>query len=225
MAIAHPHITSRLRKAFRRHGLNGTLQIAGERFRTAVFMREAHHWYELELAGERPRREMPEGLRLVEATEAELPLLDLLPAGKFEPGRVGLGERSSLWLVLDGEKPAFACWTFYGSLPVHSGRRGTLELPESTIGLENSVTSPDFRGRGIAPAAWTAIADELQRRGVRTMLTKVGEQNIPSRKAVEKAGFQDVAVMRTAKIASWRRIEVDASDEGIGLVLQARLTT
>ncbi len=76
---------------------------------------------------------------------------------------------------------------------------GWLELPADTVVLEDSATTPRARGRGIAPGAWTAIADSLRDEGLVHMITKVGVENEASRKAVAKAGFRDVGVMRMVK--------------------------
>ena len=65
--------------------------------------------------------------------------------------------------------------------------------------LEDSATSPRARGRGVAPGAWTGIADSVRDEGLEHMITKVGVENAPSRKAVTKAGFRELGVMRLVK--------------------------
>jgi RimJ/RimL family protein N-acetyltransferase len=205
-ARAHP--TKRFREGLKRYGLLGVLRVAGARARGLLYLKEEHHWYQLDLRGERPHRDMPEGFRLVRATEQELPLLDTLPTVKLDEGERRLGEGASLWLLLDGDRAAFACWIFYGRMPVPLANKGMLELPAGAAGLEDSVTSPDYRGRGLAPAAWSAISDRLVDDGYTALITKVAEENVPSRRAVEKAGFEDIALMRTMRMAARRRIEI-----------------
>ena len=100
---------------------------------------------------------------------------------------------------------------------------GWLELPADTVVLEDSATTPRARGRGIAPGAWTAIADSLRDEGLVHMITKVGVENEASRKAVAKAGFRDVGVMRMVKTGPRKRTTVDRSDPGVGAELAARL--
>jgi L-amino acid N-acyltransferase YncA len=206
---------TRLRNGLRRYGAIGALREAGSRTIGLFYVREAHHWYQLDLAGERPRREIPEGFRLVCATENELPLLDTLPTVKLTEGERRLGEGASLWLVMEEDRAAFACWTFYGSMPVQAAKDGVLELPQAAAGLEDSVTSPGYRGRGLAPAAWSTISDRLLEQGYTALITKVAEENAPSRRAVEKAGFEDIALMRTMRTAARRRVEVDVSGNGV----------
>jgi GNAT superfamily N-acetyltransferase len=82
--------------------------------------------------------------------------------------------------------------------------------------LEDSVTAPLARGRGVAPAAWSAIADELAGEGVRRMITKVRVDNLPSRKAVEKVGFEGVALMHFKRIGPLRRTSVRRLEERRG---------
>jgi len=102
------------------------------------------------------------------------------------------GER---WLVLDRGEAAFRCWIFPTRTPTIAAARGWLDLPSHVVCLEDSATGANHRGRGIAPAAWSAIAAQLaDRPQVRTMITKVEEENVASRKAVEKSGFREVGV-------------------------------
>jgi ribosomal protein S18 acetylase RimI-like enzyme len=215
---------SRTQDGVRRHGLGGTLRLAGRRLTHRVYMKEAHRWYELDLTGERPRKELPAGFSLVRANADQLPLIKKLPTVKLEEAERRHRDDAALWLVLEGETPAFACWTFFGRLPVFAASEGALALPPHTVGLEDSVTSPDYRGRGLAPAAWSMISDILVSEGYTTMITKVAEENVPSRKAVEKAGFQDVAGMRLVRLGSRRTVSVEASGSGVSDYLRDHLS-
>ena len=221
---ARPRPLRRLREGLQRYGPLGALRVAGSRARALLYLKEAHHWYELDLKAERPHREIPEGFRLVRATEEELPLLDTLPTVKLREGERRLGDGASLWLVMEGDRAAFACWTFYDRMPVHAAKGGVLQLPRGAAGLEDSVTSPDYRGRGLAPAAWSAICERLEQNGYSALITKVAEENAPSRRAVEKAGFEDVALMRTMRMAARRRVEVEAHGTAVASHLAEQLT-
>ncbi|MEQ9336654.1 MAG: GNAT family N-acetyltransferase, partial [Miltoncostaeaceae bacterium] len=163
------------------------------------------NWYRLALADpERPRRPLPDGLSLRRASAEDLALLEQLPDDAaittFTPGlaadRRGAGHE--LWLVTDGQRVAFACWIFRGTAEVAGAPGGGAPMPPGTVMLEDSITSPDFRGRGVAPAAWAAIADALAAEGPARMYTTVENVNIPSCTAVEKAGFRTVATMTVA---------------------------
>jgi GNAT superfamily N-acetyltransferase len=206
--------------AVRRNGLADTAKLATER---AVFMHEAHIWYELDLTRPQPRREMPEGLELVEGGEEHLPLLEQLPSLSREEARDRAERGASLWFVLNAGRPAFACWTFPHSAPALAARTGWLALPEGVHCLEDSVTSPDFRGRGVAPAAWTAVTDRLRERGVSSLITKVAIENVASCRAVGKAGFAHVATMTLTRLGPRVRVRLVHAGAGVGPQLEREL--
>src|SRR3712207_9489479 len=64
--------------------------------------------------------------------------------------------------------------------------------------------------RSVAPGAWTGIADELRDEGYLAMMTKVDVRNVPSRRAVEKAGFRPVGLMSVRSRAGLKRLRIDA---------------
>jgi RimJ/RimL family protein N-acetyltransferase len=195
----------------RREGIGAALARAWEVAQRPVYYREEHIWYQLDLTGERPRREFVEGVRLVRAGASDAHRVE--DVGQFEDeARRRLAAGNDLWLVLDDQdRSLFACWTFRSETPVLAAPGGRLSLPPGTACLEDSVTSPLARGKGIAPAAWTAIADTLVEEGFESMITKVTTDNAPSRKAVEKAGFREIAVMRTTSVATRRRVALARS--------------
>ena len=171
-----------------------------------VKLRELAEGYELVLAGEREvelvarlvKDALAEQFARAEAsgTPSTTPQAMDAPGFTDEETRRRLDEGAQLWTVVKGDEAAFACWIFPSVTPVLQGRGGTLVLPEGAACLEDSVTSPNHRGRGIAPAAWTAIAQRLSEQGFEVLITKVNVENVPSRRAVEKAGFRGVNVMR-----------------------------
>jgi ribosomal protein S18 acetylase RimI-like enzyme len=75
--------------------------------------------------------------------------------------------------------------------------------------LEDTTTSPDFRGQGLAPAMWLGIGGDLRRRGYGRMLTKVDVDNAPSRRAVEKAGFVEGAIVYLRRVGGRNRIKIE----------------
>lgn len=207
----------RVHRAVRRYGVRGTGRRAAELALERVHDRRSHVWYQLELGRERPRRELAAGLVLVEGTVAELPALDALWAIDPAEARRRLGAEGRLWLVLDGEAPAFSCWTFVGRTPLRAARGGWLALPDDTTCLEESMTAAAFRGRGVAPAAWTGILDRLEAEGrFRRIVTAVEEENTASRKAVEKVGFVELGRMRATR--SLRGLSVDVDGGGADAV-------
>lgn len=174
---------------------------------TGLYRREVHVWYELDIGGEGPQPRPPKGVRLLQAGESDLPLLEQLPSISSGEAERRYEAGASLWLALDGRCPAFACWIFFDEMPLYASRQGSLRLPAHTVGLEDSVTSPAHRGQGIAPWAWSQIATSLAETGVTTIVTKVSIDNVASRRAVEKSGFHEAARMRLVEVGPWRRVE------------------
>lgn len=191
MALAAP--VGRARRALRRYGVAGALGRSLELARAAAAGSEEEHvWYELPLAPGRPRRELDPAFVLVAATEDQLPHLDELWAIDRAEALRRLTGDGALWLVLAAGRPAFSCWTFRGRMPIRSADGGWLALPDDTANLEESMTAAAYRGRSLAPAAWSLIADRLAADGLRRLVTKVEERNAASRAAVVKAGFREI---------------------------------
>ena len=174
--------------------------------RRLFYLREEHVWYQLDVHGERPRRPLADGVRLVRAGEEDAARVE--EVGQIEAvAHARLASGNDLWLAIDQEgRLLFACWTFRSEAPVLAARDGRLQLPAGTACLEDSVTSPLARGKGIAPASWAGIADRLSEEGYEAMITKVTTENAPSRRAVEKAGFREIAVMRLTRIGPHRQV-------------------
>ena len=199
-----------------RHGPRAASRRLVQIVRGRLYLREEHVWYELPLGTERAARPLPEGLVLVEADDVQTRLLDDLPT-MAPPEALKLRERGGrLYLVLEGARPLFACWIHASATPAIAAPGGWLQLPVGTVCLEDSVTAAAARGRGVAPAAWSELADRLAADGVERMITKVGVENAPSRKAVEKAGFREAAVMRLTRIGPRARVSVEGDSELAG---------
>jgi hypothetical protein len=188
------------------------------------FLREQHAWYQLDLDGGGQRRELPEGVALVRATETQLiAVADLGQSPKAARRRLQQG--NDVWIVTEGRYPLFACYTFRRETPVTAAPNGLLPLPPGTACLEDSVTSARARGRGIAPAAWCAIGDRLRSEGFEAIVTKIETSNTPSLRAIEKAGFREVAVMSYTRTGPLRRTAVQVlSADGVGAWLAAALS-
>lgn len=208
----------RVRQGLKRHGVRGSASIALVKAKPVRAHSATYVWYELALQGERPRRELSGTLELRAASPEDVPLLEQLPADSAvtpidAPGaRRRLDEGATLWLVTEEGRVAFACWTFADRAPVWAARGAAVALPAGVVCLEDSHSSPDFRGRGVAPAAWSGIADRLAADGNTAMVTKVGEANVASRRAVEKAGFRAIATMRMGKRGWSPSLRVAAPD-------------
>jgi RimJ/RimL family protein N-acetyltransferase len=118
----------------------------------------------------------------------------------------------------------FVCWIFRGCTPVAGVKGGWIDLPGTIVCLEDSLTARPFRGLGIAPGAWCALADRLEDEGVHTIVTKVEVSNRASRVAVTKAGFRETAEMTLDREWGRTRVAVVPEGDGTGSVL-ARLIT
>jgi hypothetical protein len=204
---------------------DGVAAVAKRSFKRAachVYVTEAHVWYQLDLAGERPRRELPEEVRLLRAGDEAL-------GGAVEMGqridevRLRRAQGNDLWLAADDGGPLFRCWIYRRRAPVLAAPGGWLELPQGTVCLEDSATTARARGRGIAPGSWTAIADSLQAEGLAKMITKVGVDNEASRRAVVKSGFREIGVMRLVKTGPRKRTSFEAPESDAGSELALRL--
>jgi len=182
----------RARRSISDHGLRGVLQLALGTVSDVLRPHDAHVWYALGLAGERPVVSLAEGFRL--ESPADLAPFDQLGPGALSDARSRVAEGGAPWLILEDDRVAFACWIL-PHVPTRAAPGGRLQLPDGLLCLEYSITQEDYRGRGLAPAAWCAIADALQVDGITALITKVGVDNVPSRRAVEKAGFREIATV------------------------------
>ena len=187
------------------------LRRAWELAKRPFYRNEEHVWYQLDVNAERPRREFVEGVRLVRAGADDAQRVEELGQVEDE-ARERLAAGNDLWLAVDDQDRAlFACWTFRSETPVYAAPHGRLLLPDGTACLEDSVAAPLARGKGIAPASWTAIADTLSDEGFESMITKVTTDNAPSRKAVQKSGFREIGVMRLTRKGPRQRVVLAAS--------------
>jgi hypothetical protein len=215
----------KLRQAVRFHGLRGAVYLTCKRAAQRVVFTESHMWFELDPAGERPRPPLPSGLSLRRGTESDLPLLAQMDTVSPAEGLDRIRDGNDLWLALEGEDPLFSCWIFRGDTPAIAAPGGRLPLPDGVVCQEDSVTAMAARGRGIAPAAWAAIADALAAEGQRRLIRKVEVANAPSRRAGEKVGFRPIALMHFRRRGPLKRTSVEAFDTELGALLAERLET
>jgi len=197
----------------RRHGPLETVRLgagaARDALGPALRLHETHVWYELDLARVSPAS-VPDGLVVRRAAEGEAEVLRDIPATGVRRARGLLARGGVLWLAFRDGEPAFSCWTWRARTPLRAARGGWLALPPGVACLEDSVTAARFRGCGVAPAAWAVVAGAVRADGAHALVTKVGEDNTASRRAVEKAGFHVAASMRTDR--TWPRSRVRVTD-------------
>lgn len=201
-----------VRGSLRRHGVAGTVWRAmvasGRTARQMPYLHERHVWYQLDPERGRPRKELPGGFDLVRGGVDELPLLKQMQTVGYIEGLRRLGSGADLWLIRNGGNVAFFCWILRHRVPVMAAPGGWLDLPADIVCLEDTVTAPPYRGRGLAPVAYSWIIDSLAQEGVRAIITKIEETNAPARRAVEKAGFRPVATMSLVRVGWMRHVAV-----------------
>lgn len=217
-------VWSRMVRVVRRRGLAHTIGFVASQAVRMAYLRETHVWYALNLEADRRSVPLAAGFRLFRAGLEDLSLLAQLPTVGVHEASRRLQASADLWLVVEGSTVAFSCWTFHHRLPAIAARHGSIELPPHTVGLEDSVTGSAYRGRGLAPAAWSMVAAIVADDGIETMVTKIEENNLPCRRAIEKAGFRAVASMDLERIGGVSRIALRPYEgQGIGPYLAAQL--
>lgn len=204
-------------------GRHGWAALGRKIITRTLYMRETHLWYELDITqqgGEEPELEF----QVVEATVDMLPAVQEIQPASDERLRRRLAAGIRLWTAVVDGHVAFVCWTFAEKTPVQVARGRWLILPDGVACLEDSITAPQFRGRGIAPAVWRVLSTRLPGDGVRSIITKVAVENVSSCRAVAKAGFEEVAVMSAVRIGPRLRVNVHAARTGSGPHLAEQLT-
>jgi hypothetical protein len=218
-----------MRQGVQRDGLAGSVRrvasFAGRSLRSRVYLRERHIWYGFELARGRRTIALPAGLEVTCNAEDALTLLAQLPTiGQFE-AKERLASGAQLWILRDGDEAVNACWIFRGRAPVLAARGGWLALPPGVVCVEDSVTSVRYRGRGLAPARWFVIAEILFQQGVATAIAKVAVENMSGRRAIEKAGFCELASMKVERLcAAWSVAVQPLQNSPVSTFLIDRLT-
>jgi hypothetical protein len=202
-------LISQLRVVLHRHGVRGTIGKVVQRARERVYFVRTWVWYELPLGADRPQASLPPGLVLTRGGAGEASLLNELPNGNEWRARRWLGAGNDLWVVLDEGRPVFACMIFHGSTPMRAARRGWLPLPPDIVCLEASSTSTSYRGRGpIGSAAWSQIADRLEKTGAKSIITHCGEENKVMRWAIVRSGFRQIATVHLRRVGLQQRVTV-----------------
>jgi RimJ/RimL family protein N-acetyltransferase len=219
-----PGVIRRKLATARRMGPRATVERLTEGALARVHVSEDHVWYELDLAGERPKLALPEGVRLRRATAAELHRVAELgrSVAQVESWHA---EGHELWLALEeaSNDLLYCIWTFHGRAPALAAPGGWFDLPPRTACSEGAVTSSRVRGRGIAPASAVAIADALQQEGVGSIIRKIAVGNEAARRVVVKAGCHEIGVMHLRTLGPRRRVWFTSVNGAMGRELEQRL--
>ena len=94
--------------------------------------------------------------------------------------------------------------------------------PEGSAYVYESFTLADARGRGIYPFALRGISADLASRGIGRLWVAVESDNIPSLRAVAKAGFREASHVSFRR--RWGRVEAESGPEAStqGMRLESR---
>ena len=216
------------RRAVVRHGVRGCLTLAARHAKqhvlTTLYRHERHVWY-VAAPAEVAACPLPDGLKLRRSRREHLDLLTQSNLYGWSAAESYMGEGGDLWMVRDSQRAVFCCWVFRKRMPTVAARGVWTNLPAKTVCLEGVVTDAEYRGRGIAPAAWALIAQSLNAEGIRTIVIKVEEKNRSMRRAVQKAGFHEMAITDFRQVAGHSRIQVVPVDgrSGRGAVILAEV--
>jgi RimJ/RimL family protein N-acetyltransferase len=213
---------SRLLAAVDRRGVLGVLKLACGRTRRLIYLHEEHIWHAVAVDAATVLG-LPADIELTRASTPHQLEIASQTGKDVEVAREHIEEGHELWLAHDGEVDAFSCWVFHGTTPALAIRGGWLDLPARTVCLEDAVTAPDQRGRGIAPGAISAISRSLAAAGERTLVAKIEVANASSRRAFEKAGMTPTARSEMTRIGPFRHTVVTEARGRIGIELAAAL--
>lgn len=127
--------------------------------------------------------------------------------GTDSPGtfRARLSDATSCYLVLTGDRIAHASWVTTKAAWT-AELRALVTPPPGAAYVYESFTAPELRGRGIYPFALRCICAELSARGVKEAWIGVDATNVPSVRAITKAGFEPALSVAYRK--RWGRIQV-----------------
>ncbi len=195
----------RLAAAVDKHGIAGAARAACRMVKDAAYQDEVSTWFEVLLDKERPRVPAVHGDLVLATDDDAFDLLNAIGSQSADVARRRRSAGGAPWVLLMDGKPAFCCWLYAGRSPINSMPGEWLNLPPAVRTLEDSITAPDFRGRGLAGGVWMTLFDDLEREGVRSVVTNVLDTNVPSTRAVLKVGFAPVASMRYVRIGPWSR--------------------
>lgn len=211
-------------RSVRRRGLRVVVVQGLDELRQRVAPNSTHVWYLLDLRQDRPLLPIPGGYAIEELSpaSAKLELLDVLGPNARAEAETRFAGGGRLFTALTESDLAFACWIFR-AIPTRAARNGWLELPGELRGLEYSVTVEQHRGRGLAPAVWLEVAGLLEADGVDGLVTKVGLANDASRRAVKKAGFDEIGYVTVTRRAGKLRVDVREPRHDIGAHLANEL--
>jgi len=113
--------------------------------------------------------------------------LTAVQEGRLIERRLGRGERC--FLVLHKGQVVAYCWFSQARVGIEEVDLTVVVQPDEVY-LYDAFTLPPWRGRGLYPALLTRMVKEAMEMGYRRAMIFAGEDNLPSRQGIEKAGFE-----------------------------------
>lgn len=195
------------------HGLAGSLiratRIMTKRASRLPYLREQHLWWLMDLAKERPHLPLPHGMRAQRLEPAEMQAGGMLTEIGFVERQRRLADGAELWGVTDAGMVVSSCWIFRQRAPALASRGGWFDLPDDAVCMEDPLTLPCYRGRGIASAGWSHFGDALAARGVRAIIGKVKITDTAWRRpSLVRAGFKPIAHMDLTRVWMQPRVTI-----------------
>lgn len=135
-----------------------------------------------------------------------------------------LSDTSLCYLVRDGEKILHSSWVTLHAAWTRE-LRGYVIPPAGGAYVYESFTRADARGRGVYPFALGGIRADLASRGVTTVWVAAEADNIPSTKAIGKAGFEERYRLTYRRRLGWFKLVEGASGGPERLKIVRRLTS
>ena len=162
------------------------------------------------------------GLTLHEATTADGPDYEKwIGTDSAATFASRLTDDTKCWLVRKEGRVVHGTWTSTGPAWTREIRRYFVPPPGAAYVYE-SFTRADARGLGVYPFALESIAEELGGRGVERLLVGVEGGNVPSQRAITKAGFDPAFSLRYGRRAGVLRLRAATGAEA-GLARQILL--
>lgn len=120
-----------------------------------------------------------------------------------------LTTRTDCYLVLEGARILHASWTTTRSAWT-SELHSYICPPPGDAYVYESYTRPETRGRGIYPFALRNMCADLAVRGIERIWVGVEDDNVPSIRAITKAGFE--AALELPFERRWFRVRLKQAD-------------
>jgi hypothetical protein len=146
------------------------------------------------------------GLTLHEATPADGPDYEKwIGTDSATTFAARLTDGTKCWIVRKDGRVLHGTWTSTEPAWTREIRRYFVPPPGAAYVYE-SFTRADARGLGVYPFALESLAEELGRRGIERLLVGVEGGNVPSQRAIAKAGFEPVFTIRYGRRAGFLRL-------------------